>query len=248
MFRGVFRLRVKDGLKLGLTVMVFGLVSLGAGITAQAKTKNVIDHKDCAATNKIFKAQGFKLSLLRVPKNGETYVAAFSKKQAGKRYEFIAGEQPAGNAVKVDLVVYQGKKVVSRKSTLWGHVGGKYDQDLVSQNSQNETYMIASKTKTWSIKRMSPYNKVATSTAQQLMGSAAVRADMAFNRSSLEYQADLAGNQGKNLLVLNKQMDNTYWQGKKFLKNYKAYANYSKKSKKLYRTLQKNVAYLENVS
>lgn len=241
-------MRVKDCFKLVLTVVVFGLVSLGVGVTAQAKTKNVIDHKDCAATNKIFKAQGFKLSLLRVPKNGEIYNAAFSKKQDGKRYEFIAGEQPAGNAVKVNMVVYQGKKVVSQKLSLWGHVGGKYDKDLVSPNNQNNTYMIASKTKTQSIKVTSPHDQVATSTAQQLMGSAAMRADMAFNRNSLEYHADLAANQGKSLLVLNQQDDKAYWQGKKILKKYKAYANYSKNTKKMYRRLQKNVAYLENVS
>ncbi len=241
-------MRVKDCFKLVLTVVVFGLVSLGVGVTAQAKTKNVIDHKDCASTNKIFKAQGFKLSLLRVPKNGEIYIAAFSKKQDGKRYEFIAGEQPAGNAVKVNMVVCQGKKVVSRKSSLWGHVGGKYYKDLVSPNSQNETDMIASKTKTWSIKILPPHDQVATSTAQQLMGSAAMRADMAFNRNSLEYHADLAANQGKSLLVLNQQDDKAYWQGKKILKKYKAYANYSKNTKKKYQRFQKNVAYLENIS
>ncbi|WP_155823032.1 hypothetical protein [Levilactobacillus parabrevis] len=241
-------MRLRACLKLGLTVMAFGLVSLGAGVTAQAKTKNVIDHKDCVATNKIFKAQGFELSVLRVPKNGEIYVAAFTKKQAGKRYEFVAGEQPAGNAVKVNMIVYQGKKVVSRKSSLWGHVGGKYYKDLVSQNNQNETYMIASKTKTWSLKILPPHNKVVTATAQQLMGSAAMRADIAFNRNSLEYHADLAANQGKNLLVLNQQDDKAYWQGKKILKKYKAYANYSKKTKKMYQRLQRNVAYLENIS
>jgi len=241
-------LQLRECLKLGLTVMAFGLVSLGAGVTAQAKTKNVIDHKDCASTNKIFKAQGFKLSLLRVPQNGEIYIAAFSKKQDGKRYEFIAGEQPAGNVVKVNMVVYQGKRVVSRKSSLWGHVGGKYDKDLVSPNNQNDTDMIASKTKTWSIKVMPPHDQVATSTAQQLMGSAAMRADMAFNRNSLEYHADLAMNKGKSLLVLNQQDDKAYWQGKKILKKYKAYANYSKNTKKKYQRLQKNVAYLENIS
>ncbi|MCH5464976.1 hypothetical protein [Levilactobacillus tujiorum] len=52
-------MRIKAGLKLGLIVLGLGILGLGTGITAQAKTKNVIDHRDSAATIGSLKHKAF---------------------------------------------------------------------------------------------------------------------------------------------------------------------------------------------
>lgn len=98
-------MRIKAGLKLGLIVLGLGILGLGTGITAQAKTKNVIDHRDSAATNRVLKAQGFRLNVLVARKDGVTAVQ-LTQKQGGKRYESLVAEKTGSNAAVVQTTIY----------------------------------------------------------------------------------------------------------------------------------------------
>lgn len=241
-------MRMKDCLKLVLTVAVLGLISLGAGTTAQAKTKNVIDHKDCAATNQIFKSQGFRMTALFAKKNGLT-VTALTKWQGGKRYEFAVGERADSNGERVQMSIYQGKRLVGKHNTNWWcHPAGQFQKDVVAQNDKDAAYSIASKNQVWSISIVNPQKKVATSVNWQLAGQAAIAADLAMNRKALKQQEKRVFKQGKNVMVFDTLNDKRIRTMENFLKKYKRAAKQSPKLWKQYKQVRHEKEYVENLT
>lgn len=241
-------MRMKDCLKLVLAVAVLGVISLGAGTTAQAKTKNVIDHKDCAATNQIFKSQGFHMTALLAKKNG-LMVTALTKWQGGKRYEFAVGEWSYSNAERVQMSIYQGKKLVGEHRTTWAiHPAGQFQKDVLAQNQKDAAYIVASKNKVWSISMFNPQKTVATSENWQLAGQAAIAADLAMNRKALKHQEKSAFKQGKNVIIFDTQNDKRIRRMENFLKKYKRAAKQSPKLWKQYKQVRHEDEYVENLT
>lgn len=241
-------MRIKAGLKLGLVVLGLGIFGLGTGITAQAKTKNVIDHRDSAATNRILKAQGFRLNVLIARKDGVTAVQ-LTQKQGGKRYESLVAEKTGSNAAVVQTTIYQGKKHLKSYSTdWWCHPAGRFHQDLVAEDKHaaKMTYVIAAKTGVRALEVMPPNAEVATSQKWRMTGQAAIAADLVMNRQSLRRQKKAAFRHGKGLLVLNTKMDGQIQTAKKYLKEYKGVAKQSPKLWRQYQNLRKKLLTAEN--
>jgi len=243
LFRGVFSVRASGKF---LITSLLVLIGVTGTITAQAKTRNVIDTQDSAPIGKLFRAQGYQFQTL-VKKTSGICVVSFVQREPGKQYHFLAQINPELDGVGLEMKAYQNKKLVAHSRTLWQYQTGQFAKDLVMDDLLDNAYVMASNTKVWA-ERIFPEKAMQKLSENTIVaGHAAARANRVFTSKSLIKQEKHATRVGKDLVVLQPSWSKKIIRVKQFMADYRKAKTHTKQETKIYRASQLRIRQMENI-